>query len=152
MSLLRGSATLILALAVGFTGSSCTPEQETLSLQNPRVRALIANEDKTVAYFDISNSGTTAVTLVGAESPQARAIEFHTNVQQGNMVRMRRLEHLTIPPGTTVHLRSGGTHLMLFGVEHLPELTRIEFITAEGKRLVGQFKRIPVGARVGAQG
>ena len=119
----------------------------TLTISNPRIRALIPGQDTTAGYFDITNSGTTAVTLVAAESPHARLIEIHTSVQEGDKVHMRRLEQLTIAPGTTVHFRSGGTHLMLFGVEHLPEETRIELITAEGQRLVGQFKQVPLGAQ-----
>ena len=143
----RRSMKVALAVLLVVTGFSCTPPQETVHLENPRVRALIANQDKTVGYFDIINSGTTAVTLVAAESPHARLIEIHTSVQEGDAVHMRRLEQLTIAPGTTVYFRSGGTHLMLFGVEHLPEETRVELITAEGKRLVGQFKQVPLGAQ-----
>ena len=118
----------------------------TLTISNPRIRELIPGQDTTAGYFDITNSGTTAVTLVGATSPHARSIEIHTIILDGDMVRMRRLDAVTIEPGATEVFATGGTHLMLFGVERLAAANRIDLLTAGGKRISGQFRLIPVGA------
>ncbi len=116
-----------------------------LSIDNARVREPIPGQDKTVAYFSATNTGDAAVELVAAESPLARAVELHTNVRDGDMVRMRRLDKMTIAPGETVHFAPGGHHLMVFGVQALPESVPFELITAGGGRLRVAFTRVGLG-------
>lgn len=136
----------IVCSPVAAAASVAAEPAATLTISNPRIRALIPGQDTTAGYFDITNSGTTAVTLVAATSPHARSIEIHTIIHDGAMVRMRRLDKVTIEPGATRFFRPGGVHLMLFGVEQLAAVNRIDFITASGKRISGQFRQIPVGA------
>jgi copper(I)-binding protein len=136
-------------LALGSSAATAAAAAEpasTLTISNPRIRALIPGQDTTAGYFDITNSGTTAVTLVGATSPHARSIEIHTIIRDGDMVRMRRLDAVTIEPGATEVFATGGTHLMLFGVQRLVAVNRIDLITASGKRISGRFRLIAVGA------
>jgi copper(I)-binding protein len=128
------------------TAADAAEPASTLTISNPKIRALIPGQDTTAGYFDITNSGTTAVTLVGATSPHARSIEIHTIIRDGDMVRMRRLDTVTIEPGATEVFATGGTHLMLFGVERLAAVNRIDLITAGGKRISGRFRLIPLGA------
>ncbi len=145
---LRGCA-LAALLALGCapaTAAAAAEPAATLTISNPRIRALIPGQDTTAGYFDITNSGTTAVTLVAATSLLARSIEIHTIIRNGDMVRMRRLDGVTIEPGATEVFGTGGTHLMLFGVERLAAVNRIDLITASGKRISGRFRLIPVGA------
>lgn len=136
-------------LALGSSAATAADAAEpasTLTISNPKIRALIPGQDTTAGYFDITNSGTTAVTLVGATSPHARSIEIHTIIRDGDMVRMRRLDAVTIEPGATEVFATGGTHLMLFGVDRLAAVNRIDLITAGGKRISGRFRLIAVGA------
>ena len=149
-NVLRGCALAVL-LTLGcppaaVAAAAAAEPASTLTISNPRIRALIPGQDTTAGYFDITNSGTTAVTLVGATSPHARSIEIHTIIREGAMVRMRRLNNVTIEPGATEVFRTGGTHLMLFGVGQLAAVNRIDLITASGKRISGRFRQIPVGA------
>lgn len=152
---LRRACALAVLLATGCSPASASAEAlaadaaepaATLTISNPRIRALIPGQDTTAGYFDITNSGTTAVTLVSATSPHAHSIEIHTIIRDGAMVRMRQVDDVIIEPGTTEVFRTGGTHLMLFGVEQLAAVNRIDFITASGKRISGRFRQIPVGA------
>ncbi len=116
-----------------------------LSVEDARVREPIPGQDKTVAYFSATNTGDAVIELIAAQSPMARAVELHTNVRDGDMVRMRRLEKVTIAPGETVRFAPGGHHLMVFGVQALPETVPFELITAGGGRLRVAFTRVGLG-------
>jgi copper(I)-binding protein len=106
---------LLMSLALALL-AGCTPA-EPIAIDNARIRPPVPGRDVAVGYFDLTNHGPTAIELVGADSDHARAVELHTHVHDGDMMRMRRLERLTVAPGQTVHFEPGGHHLMLFGYE-----------------------------------
>jgi copper(I)-binding protein len=65
-------------------------------------------------YFDLNNHGDATVTLMGAESPAAAAVELHTTINDNGVLRMRQLvDGIEIPPGGSLELTPGGMHLML---------------------------------------
>ncbi|MEC7551607.1 MAG: copper chaperone PCu(A)C [Pseudomonadota bacterium] len=51
--------------------------------------------------------------LIAVESPDAR-IELHTHEMRDNIMRMRRVDAFSLPPGKNLVLESGGHHLMVF--------------------------------------
>ncbi|MEO8635105.1 MAG: copper chaperone PCu(A)C [Gemmatimonadales bacterium] len=65
------------------------------------------------AYLTIHNTGSVADTLLMAESPEAAGAMFHGQ-------SMSHLDQLPIPPGATVALAPGGTHLMLTDFARMP--------------------------------
>ena len=132
---------LLLGALCACTGSGVDP----LRIENARVRALIPGQDKTVGYFEINNGTAADVSLIGAMSSIAEALEFHTTIRDGDMVRMRRLQQVVVPAGATIHFQPGGRHLMLFGVRSLAETNEIRLVTADGRTLVGSFRQIPIG-------
>ena len=86
-----------------------------LAVQQPWTRA--AGQGATGAGFmAISNRGAAADRLLSASSPAARAIEMHSMVRDGEVMRMRPVEAVEIRAGQTVTLRPGGLHLMLIGL------------------------------------
>jgi hypothetical protein len=86
-----------------------------LAVQQPWTRA--AGQGATGAGFmAISNRGGAADRLLSASSPAARAIELHSMVRDGEVMRMRPVEAVEIRAGQTVTLRPGGLHLMLIGL------------------------------------
>ncbi len=91
------------------------PRAGDLAVQQPWTRA--AGEGATGGGFlSISNRGAAADRLVSASSPAARAMELHTMVRDGDVMRMRAVEAIEVPAGQTVALRPGGLHLMLVGL------------------------------------
>jgi periplasmic copper chaperone A len=118
---------------------------ERLSFAEARVRQPIPGQDKTVAYFTVSNQGGRPVSLVAARAEGVGAIEIHTTLRDGDMVRMRRLREVSVAPGETVVFEPGGRHLMLFRVTELPETLQVELDTAAGETLIVPFRRFELG-------
>jgi copper(I)-binding protein len=130
-------------LAAG--GCSQATGGDGLEVIDARLRALIPGQDMTAGYFTLNNRGRAPITVVGAESDAARSIEMHTTVQDGEVVRMRRLQEVVVPPGEAVRFEPGGRHLMLFGVSSLHDATEVVLLRKDGKRVVVSFETIPLG-------
>jgi len=109
----------LLAATPALSVSADAAAQETragdLTVHQPWTRA--AGQGATGAGFlSISNRGAAADRLLSASSPAARAMELHTMVRDGDVMRMRAVEAIEVPPGQTVALRPGGLHMMLVGL------------------------------------
>lgn len=88
---------------------------DAFTLETGWVRNAVGGRDMTAGYVTLGNSGP-AARLVGAQSPEAERIELHTMAMDGDVMRMRQVEGFDIPAGATLTLRSGGDHLMIFGL------------------------------------
>jgi len=75
--------------------------------------------DRAALYLSLRNPGEAAVRITGVEVPGARA-ELHETSLEDGVMRMRRLEALTLAPGETLALRPGGVHVMLLELERAP--------------------------------
>jgi periplasmic copper chaperone A len=75
------------------------------------VRGTVQGQTTAGAYMELT-SGQRAI-LLGAESPAARSAEIHEMKMEGNVMRMRAVPRLELPPGKTVELKPGGYHMML---------------------------------------
>ena len=75
------------------------------------VRGTVQGQTTAGAYMELT-SGQRA-SLLGAESPAARSAEIHEMKMEGNVMRMRAVPRLELPPGKTVELKPGGHHMML---------------------------------------
>jgi copper(I)-binding protein len=67
----------------------------------------------------IRNTGDQPDRLVGASTPVARTVEIHRSVIDAqNVMRMRAVDGITLPPQSEVRLRHGGEHhLMLIDLK-----------------------------------
>jgi copper(I)-binding protein len=64
-------------------------------------------------YFTITNPTDQPDTLVHVNTPDAAGISYHRSVTDGGLVRMERLELLSVSPRDSLVLAPGGTHVML---------------------------------------
>lgn len=144
---MRGPLYCLLLAALAGPGCSAPDagDSDALVISEARVRALIPGQDKTAGYFTARNGTDDAVVLSGARSEQARSIEMHITVQDGNMMRMRRLEAVEIAPGETVRFEPGGRHLMVFGVDSLETGMDIELQFQDGTSIPVHFETIATG-------
>ena len=135
-----------LILCTGFALCACQPvpsvADQTLGVHNAQIRALLPGRDTTAAYFTLNNHTDHAVTLTGAHSNQARAIEMHETVVRGDSVSMRRVEQHTLIAGDSVRFEPGGKHLMVFGVAEINEPFEITFGFDNGAQLTASFSKL----------
>lgn len=75
------------------------------------VRATVASQKTSGLYAQITSPG--GGKLVAASSPLAGVAEIHEMAMDGNVMRMRALSAIDLPPGKTVELKPGGYHVML---------------------------------------
>jgi copper(I)-binding protein len=69
------------------------------------------------AYFTIENAGKSADRLLRIASPVAGAVELHSMTMEGNLLKMRAVSALALPPGGKVTLGPGGYHAMLLDLK-----------------------------------
>lgn len=73
-----------------------------------------------VYFRAISNTGSQPDQLLSAHTPVAASVELHRMEMDGDVMRMRAVPALDLPPNTEVRLRHGsanGHHLMLLGLK-----------------------------------
>lgn len=88
-----------------------------LTLSSGVLREPIGQRPVSSAYFHIQNRSETERTLIKVSSPIARAIEIHETVRSDGQMQMRRHDSMTIPALGSLEFKSGGKHLMVFGIE-----------------------------------
>lgn len=76
----------------------------------------LGSEYTTAVYLTIDNQTTQDVTLIGASLSEASEIEIHQTTQEEGVMRMRKVEDVTIPAGTLLQFKPGGHHLMVKGL------------------------------------
>ena len=91
-----------------------------LDVAHPWARPLPTVATVGVAYFTVTNKGAADDVLLSAESPIADKVEIHTHVKEGELMKMRQLDDLTIPAHGEQKLAPGGLHLMLMGLKEVP--------------------------------
>ncbi len=65
-------------------------------------------------YFTMINEGPSEDRLAGVSTDGAGLAALHTNIIKDNVVRMRPIDGVTLPAGSTIILKPGGMHLMLY--------------------------------------
>jgi copper(I)-binding protein len=77
------------------------------------VVAPLPGKQISAAYLMLQNRGQKPITVNRVSSPEFAKVEIHESIVDGGVVRMRRLDSLTLDAGTSAHFVSGGKHLML---------------------------------------
>lgn len=75
------------------------------------VRGTVPGQTTAGAYMVLTSDRR--ANLLGAESPAAGSAEIHEMSMEGDVMRMRAVPRLELPPGKTVELKPGGHHMML---------------------------------------
>lgn len=106
---------LLAALLLSGAAMAQNYTQGTLFIDHAWTRAAGAGGTG-AGYLSIRNGGTTPDRLIGASTPAARAVELHTMLRDGEVMRMRPVTEIALPPGQTLTLAPGGLHIMLIGL------------------------------------
>jgi copper(I)-binding protein len=108
MNLILNTARIACALAL-IAGSATALAQT--EVRNAWVRGTVAQQKSTGAYLQIQSAQ--GGRLVAVQSPLAGVAEIHEMRMEGNVMRMRAVAGIDLPPGQAVELKPGGYHVML---------------------------------------
>lgn len=92
--------------------------QGALKIDHPYARPTPPGARTGGVYFTVRNTGTAPDRLVSVGTTASQSAEIHTMTMEGNLMKMRQISGLDIPPGGEVKLESGGYHVMLVGLSH----------------------------------
>lgn len=104
---------MTLAAACGGSSEASTAQADTVTIQDPWVKAATADE-MTAAFGTLSSSSDEDVTVVSATADATETVELHemTTDEDGQMVMQRKEGGFVVPAGETLELSPGGNHLM----------------------------------------
>ncbi|MBT0963111.1 copper chaperone PCu(A)C [Denitromonas iodatirespirans] len=123
---LRHLATLWMAalpLLAGAAGMA-----DSIAVEDAHVRQMPAAAPNSAAFLTLINTSTTPIRVTGVGSPVAATVELHDHIQDGEILRMRRIDGIDIPAGARVALAPGGKHVMLIGLKQpLQAGTTVDF-------------------------
>ena len=88
-----------------------------VTVTDPFVRAVPPVVKTSAAFMQLKSSDEVERFLVDARTPVAGAVELHMHVKDGDVMRMRRIPHIHLPPAAQVSLQPGGLHIMLFDLK-----------------------------------
>ncbi|MGK9063779.1 copper chaperone PCu(A)C [Stutzerimonas chloritidismutans] len=79
-------------------------------------RAMPPTAPTGAVYFTLHNPGDAEDRLIGVKTPRAEKAELHAHIHEGDLMRMERIDGVTVPPGGDVQFKPGGNHVMLFNL------------------------------------
>jgi copper(I)-binding protein len=85
-----------------------------VDVEAPWIREAPPASTVLAAYMVLRNTGDTARTITGIDSPDFRGGQIHRTVVEDGVAKMLPVEQLTVPAAGSVVLEPGGLHLMLF--------------------------------------
>ena len=106
----------VLSLVVVLSASADRPDYN-IHIEKAYSYATSARQKNGVVFMDIVNRMPMPDRLIAAYSDIAENVELHTHVMEGNVMKMRQVEHYDIPGGETFSLNPHGAHIMLMGLK-----------------------------------
>ncbi len=111
------SCRLLVAAGLAFAGAAALAQGTAVGVSDAYARAVPPGQPNSAVFLTLSNASGEPHALVSAASPIADAVELHTHINDGGMMRMRRVERIEVPAGESVSLKPGGLHVMLIGLK-----------------------------------
>lgn len=107
---------LCLNVSAGFAQSATVAKTSgQVSIQNAWVRATNPGQEVAAAYMTLTSAVDT--TLFKVDSDLTNSVEIHSMSMQNSVMKMRKVDKLTLSAGKTYQLAPGGYHLMLFDLK-----------------------------------
>ncbi len=84
-----------------------------IQIQDPWIREVPPVSKMSALFMKIVNRGDTEDVLLKVKTDASKFAEIHRMVMEGQMMKMRKLDFLKLPPQEIVELKPGGIHIML---------------------------------------
>jgi copper(I)-binding protein len=128
---------ILVACMLALASGACLAQ---VDVRSAWVRPAVAGQSGTGAFMTLTSKD--GARLVGASSAVAGVVEIHEMAMDGNVMRMRPINALELPPGREVRLKPGGYHVMLMDLKRplqIGEKIRVELrLETRDRKLVTQ--------------
>lgn len=114
-------ALLLAAATAAFAAGSA----DGIAVGDPYVRLMPPGAKATAAFMVLKNAGDKDAKLVKAESTAAKAVELHTHINDGGVMRMRQVPAIAIKAKGETALKPGSYHVMLIDPAAMKEGEKI---------------------------
>lgn len=111
------SAVITILGVASMSSDTNAAELKGLVVEHAKVRAAIPGTSNTAGYAIIKNITNKDIKLVGAKSDIAAKVEYHQHLHQGGLMKMIKLDDVTIPANDSLVFESGGLHIMFLEVD-----------------------------------
>ena len=138
---------MAVVLAISLTADA--QRNADVEVKSAWARPTVAGQMGTGAFMNLTSKE--GARIVGASSEVAGVVEIHEMAMEGNVMRMRPIRSLDLPPDSTVELKPGGHHMMLMDLKRplaAGEKIKVELrLETRDKKLVTQPIEIEVRPR-----
>ncbi|RXH42596.1 copper chaperone PCu(A)C [Bradyrhizobium zhanjiangense] len=104
---------IALALIAGAQVNAQTSSASSVVVERPWARATPGGAKTGAAYLTLINNGEAPDQLLGATTPVADKVQFHSTTEENGMSRMREMPVVDLVPHAKTTFDPGGMHIML---------------------------------------
>tara|TARA_Y100001956_G_scaffold27424_1_gene27224 strand:- start:1162 stop:1608 length:447 start_codon:yes stop_codon:yes gene_type:complete len=115
-------------------------------------RATPPNAATSAVFAEIMNRGENDRIIISATTDAAGKVELHDVIKEGDVMKMRQVESITIPANGKVELKPGSLHIMLFDLKQpLVEGEKIDvqitFANGQKQTFAAPIKKVMSGMK-----
>lgn len=96
-------------------GLAATVSQAQVKIEQAWARPTVPGQQGGGGFLSITSASPDR--LVSGSTPLAERFELHTMAMKGDVMEMRQVDAIELPPGKTVELKPGGLHVMFIGLK-----------------------------------
>ncbi len=137
------------AAVAGFVLSAVPAFAADLSVENAFLRASPMMADVGAGFMVIKNTGKEDDQLLSATANISKAVELHTHVRDGDVMKMRKVDAIPVPAGGEARLQPGGDHIMFIGLNkplEKGETVKVTLTFAKGGTITVDAPVVEMGA------
>lgn len=132
------------ALVAAASLAACTPpaKQPVLNIHGAQTTVPAIEGNPSAVYFTITG-GPEDVKLLAVLAPQAQRAEIHEATSDNGVVSMKQLTSVDVPAKSRVEFKSGGKHVMLWGINPIAiqaGTMPMTFVFSNNDRIEAQVK------------
>lgn len=137
----------LLFLVVLWCVYSTSAVAQDIELSQAKIRMPIPGMTNTAGYLDVANNSKQAITFVKASSPLAKRVEFHNHIMKNGVMKMVKLDSITLNSKQKLQFVSGGLHLMFLDINSVEDnkgKIPVSLYTENGKVITHDFKLVNI--------
>lgn len=95
---------------------SCGQQDQGLIFHGGYTFSSFKNQKSAAVYLTIINNSKKDIDIMSLNTDVARKSEIHEIIEYKNVVKMQKINKLSVKKGETIFLQPDGKHIMLFGL------------------------------------